>query len=141
MAKIRPITLGEVKEISHELARRLLAWDEPIPAFETRSPHILESTLAVPFQSFGGKEPYKALVEKAGFLFYLMIKNHPFQNGNKRVALTTLLIFLAKNGKWLKVDNREFYNFAKWVAESNPRLKEETVRATEKFIKTYLVNL
>lgn len=141
MAKIRPITLGEVKEIAHELARKLLALDEPIPAFETRSPHILESTLAVPFQSFGGKEPYKSLFEKAGILFYLMIKNHPFQNGNKRVALTTLLTFLAKNGKWLKVDNREFYNFAKWVAESNPKLKEETVRAAEKFIKTYLVNL
>lgn len=141
MAKIKPITLGEVQEMAHELAAKLLSWDEPIPAFETRSPHILESSLAVPFQGFGGEEPYKGLIAKAAILFYLMIKNHPFQNGNKRVALTTLLVFMAKNGKWLKVDNVEFYNFARWTAESNPKLKEETTKAIEKFVKTYMVNL
>ena len=70
-----------------------------------------------------------------------MIKNHPFQNGNKRIAITTLMYFLFKNRKWLKVDNQELYNFAKWVAESNSKLKNETVKAIEKFIKTYMVNL
>ena len=70
-----------------------------------------------------------------------MIKNHPFQNGNKRIAMTALFVFLYKNKKWLKVDNQELYNFAKWVAESNPKLKEETVKAAEKFIKTYMVSL
>jgi hypothetical protein len=41
----------------------------------------------------------------------------------------------------LHVDNQELYNFAKWVAASNPKLKDETVKAAEKFIKTYLVGL
>jgi len=36
---------------------------------------------------------YPTLVSKASFLFYLMIKNHPFQNGNKRIAITTLFTF------------------------------------------------
>ena len=71
----------------------------------------------------------------------LLVKNHPFANGNKRIAMTTLFVFLYLNKKWLRVDNVELYNFAKWVAESNPRLKSETVKAIEKFIKTYMVVL
>lgn len=117
-----------------------MTWSEPIPDFGSRYPRILESCLATPFQRFGGKDLYKGLTKKAAILFYLMIKNHPFQNGNKRIALTTLLYFLYKNNKWLKIDNREFYNFAKWVAESNPKVKDATVAAAEKFIKTYMVD-
>jgi death-on-curing family protein len=70
-----------------------------------------------------------------------MIKNHPFQNGNKRIALTTLLLFLRKNGKWLKVDNQEFYNFTVWVAESPAKLKDAVIQGIEKFIKIHIVNL
>jgi len=69
-----------------------------------------------------------------------LIKNHPFQNGNKRIAITTLLVFLDKNDKWLRVDNVEFYNFAVWVASSPADVKEETVAAIEKFVKKNLVN-
>jgi death-on-curing family protein len=70
-----------------------------------------------------------------------MIKNHPFQNGNKRIAMTTLFYFLYKNKKWLKVDNQELYNFAVWVAESNSKLKKETTQAIKTFLKNYLVDL
>jgi len=95
----------------------------------------------MPFQSFSGKKLYKSLNEKAAILFYLMIKNHPFQNGNKRIAMTALFYFLYKNKRWLKVDNQELCNFAKWVAASNPKLKTETIAAIQKFIKTYITNL
>jgi len=70
-----------------------------------------------------------------------MIKNHPFQNGNKRLAMTTLFIFLFQNKKWLKVDNQELYNFARWVASSNAKLKEDTVRAVETFLTNYLTDI
>ena len=126
--------------MAHSLAREIMTWDEPIPDFGTRRPHILERCLIAPFQSFGGKKLYKGLIGKAAILFYLMVKNNPFQNGNKRIATTAMLYFLYRNKKWLRVDNQELYNFAKWVAESNPKLKGETVQATEKFIKTYLVD-
>lgn len=52
--------------------------------------------------------------------------------------MTTLFYFLYKNKKWLQVDNQELYNFAKWVAESNPKLKDETIAAIQKFVKTYI---
>ncbi len=135
------LTVVEVEYVAHALAQKFMEWKEPIPVFSSRFPNILESCLATPFQSFGGKSFYKGLVAKAATLFYLMIKNHPFQNGNKRIAMTNLFYFLYKNKKWLKVDNQELYNFAKWVAESHPKFKKETVEAVEKFIKTYIINL
>jgi death-on-curing family protein len=137
---INKIIISEIELIAHNLAKEFLKWNEPIPDFGTRFPNKLESCLAVPFYKYGRKIFYPTLISKASVLFYVMIKNHPFQNGNKRIAMTTLLVFLYKNKKWLRVDNQELYNFAKWVAESNPRLKDETVKAIEKFVTTYLVD-
>lgn len=133
--------MTDVEYVAHSLARETLDWDEPIPDFSTRFQHSLERCIAAPFQSFGGKQLYPGLLKKAAVLFYLMIKNHPFQNGNKRIAMTTTFYFLHKNKKWLRVDNQELYNFAKWVAESNPKLKQATMGAIETFFATYLVNL
>ena len=111
---MKKITLKEVEFLALNLAKEMMAWNEPIPDFGTRFPNILESCLAGPFYSFQGKNLYHGTVEQSSILFYLMIKNHPFQNGNKRIAMTTLFVFLYKRKKWLKVDNQELYNFAKW---------------------------
>ena len=138
---IRSLSVAEIEYIAFNLARELMSYNEPIPDFTTRFPNILESCLLVPFQKFDKKSFYTGIVEKGAILFYLMIKNHPFQNGNKRIAMTALFVFLYKNKKWLKVDNKELYNFAVWVAESNTKLKDETVKAVQKFIKTYLIDL
>lgn len=138
---MRIITVKEVEYIAFKLAQEMLSFNEPIPDFSTRFPNILESSLATPFQSFSKKSLYPALISKAGILFYLMIKNHPFQNGNKRIAMTTLFVFLYKNKKWLKVDTQELYNFTVWIAQSPPKFKEETVRAIEKFLRAYMVDL
>jgi death-on-curing protein len=134
------LSVEEVELTAHRLARRTMSWDEPIPDFSTRYPNILESSLSVPFQSYGKKDLYSTLSKKSSILFYLMIKNHPFQNGNKRIAVTTLFTFLSKNGKWLAVDNQELYNFAVWVASSPAEFQEEILAATEKFFKKNLVN-
>ncbi|HOJ27023.1 MAG TPA: type II toxin-antitoxin system death-on-curing family toxin [Candidatus Saccharicenans sp.] len=135
------ISVQEVEYIAHRLAQEMLTFDEPIPDFSSRFPNILESCLAVPFQSFSRKQLYPGLISKASILFYLLIKNHPFQNGNKRIAITTLFVFLYKNKKWIKVDTQELYNFAVWVAQSPAKVKDETVMAIERFLKTYLVSL
>ncbi len=135
------ISVQEVEYIAHRLAQEMLTFDEPIPDFSSRFPNILESCLAVPFQSFSRKQLYPGLISKASILFYLLIKNHPFQNGNKRIAITTLFVFLYKNNKWIKVDTQELYNFAVWVAQSPAKVKDETVMAIEKFLKTYLVSV
>lgn len=135
------ITIQEVEYLAFRLAREHLSFNEPIPDFTTRFSNILESCVAMPFMKVGGKYLYRTLIARASILFYLMIKNHPFQNGNKRIATTTLLMFLHKNGKWLRVDTQSFYNFTVWVAQSPAELKEQVVMGTEKFIQSHLVNL
>jgi death-on-curing family protein len=137
---MRLITIKEVEYLAFRLAKEHLSFDEPIPDFTTRFPNSLESCLITPFQKFSGKSLYPSLTSKASILFYLMIKNHPFQNGNKRIAITTLLVFLYENGKWLKIDNQSFYNFTVWVAQSPAELKKEVVIGIEKFIQKHLVN-
>jgi len=135
---VKVITIAEVEYLAFQLAKEHLAFDEPIPDFTTRFPNRLESCVLTPFQTFSGKALYPTLVAKAGILFYLMIKNHPFQNGNKRIAITTLLTFLFENGKWLKADTQELYNFTVWAAMSPPQLKDQVVAAIEKFIRDHL---
>ena len=132
------LSVQEVEYAAHQLAREWMTWNEPIPDFGTRFPNILESCLAAPFQEFGGKSPYKGLVGKGAVLFYLLIKNHPFQNGNKRIAVASLLVFLFKNGKWINADNTGLYNFAKWVAMSPSKVKGPTIAAVEQFVKRHL---
>lgn len=134
------ITIADVEYLTFRLAKEHLSFDEPIPDFSTRFPNVLESCVLTPFQRFSGKALYPTLVAKAGILFYLIIKNHPFLNGNKRIAITTLLTFLFENGKWLKADSQELYNFTVWVAQSPSEFKEHVVAAVEKFIRDHLAD-
>lgn len=127
--------------IAFRVAREHLSFDEPIPDFQTRFPNILESCLLTLFVRFAGTPPYPSLISKAAMLLYLVTKNHPFQNGNKRIAVTTLLVFLHKNGKWLQVDPQAFYNFTIWVAQSPAEFKDATVSGVEDFLRRHLVNL
>jgi death-on-curing family protein len=138
---MKAITIKEVEYTAFSLAKEIMSFNEPIPDFSTRFPNILESCLATPFQTFGGKTPYQDMISKAAVPFYLMVKNHPFQNGNKRIAMTTLFVLLHKNGKWMSVDTQELYNFTMWIAQSPPKAKEETVRATQKFLKEHIIAL
>ena len=138
---IKTLSIKEVEYLASRLATEKITSNEPIPDSGTLFPNALEGSLAVPFQTFQRKPLYKGLASKAAILFYLMIKNHPFQNGNKRIALTTLFAFLYKNKKWLEVDNRELYNFVMWVTASPSKLKNDVLKAIESFLKEYLVPL
>ncbi len=136
---IKSLNLEEIKYLAHSLAVNTMNWNEPIPEFETRYPNILESCIVTPFLRFERKNLYRGLAGKGAALFYLLIKNHPFQNGNKRLAVTSLLVFLYKNDKWLEVNSRELYNLAVWVAQSPPIAKDQMLIVIENFIKKYLV--
>jgi death-on-curing family protein len=134
------ITIADVEYLAFRLAKEHLSFNEPIPDFSTRFPNVLQSCVLTPFQRFSGKALYRTLVAKASILFYLMIKNHPFQNGNKRIAITTLLTFLHSDGKWLKADTQELYNFTVWVAMSPSQVNEQVVAAIQKFIRDHLTD-
>jgi len=135
---IKSLNIEEIKYLAHRLAIDTMNWDEPIPEFETRYPNVLESCIATPFQKFERRSLYRGLAGKGAVLFYLLIKNHPFQNGNKRLAVTSLLVLLSKNNKWLRTDGKELYNLAVWVAQSPPLARDQVLIVITNFIKKYL---
>jgi len=130
-------TISEVEYIAFSLAKELMEFGEPIPPFDTRYSDKLESCLETPFQTFNRMGLYQTFESKAAILFYLMNKNHPFQNGNKRVAVVTLYYFLISNGRKLKVDNIKLYEFAKQVAGSEAKDKDEVISQIRDFIVLY----
>lgn len=81
------------------------------------------------YQSFGGKDVYESLEEKAANLLYFVTKNHSFFDGNKRIAATMFLYFLDKNfalfedGK-KKIEDSTLVALTIMIAESRPEEKE-----------------
>ena len=58
----------------------------------------LESSLAQPRMTFEGKDLYSTIAEKAAITGFLLIKNHPFSDGNKRIGHASIEVFLILNG-------------------------------------------
>jgi death-on-curing family protein len=81
-------------------------------------------------QSFGGQFLYASIEEQAANLLYLVIKNHPFTDGNKRIGAFLFIWFLQRNRYHLKADGELKINdnalaaIALLVAQSDPRQKE-----------------
>ena len=138
--RTKNITIAEVELTAFTLARELMTWDEPIPDFGTRFPNVLESCLGMPFIRLSRKDMYRGLAGKASILFYLMVKNHPFQNGNKRIAIMTLFVFLFNNDKWLRIKESDLYNFAVGIAKSKPTSRGKTLLHIHKTIKQHLID-
>jgi death-on-curing protein len=68
---------------------------------------LLESALAQPAQTFGGRFLYRTIFDKAAVLLCSVIKNHSLVDGNKRTALTTMGVFLALNGYFFEAPTDE----------------------------------
>ena len=89
----------------------------------------LEAIIGNIYQSFGGEDVYKSLEAKAANFFYLIIKNHVFIDGNKRIAATLFIYFLSfydilyKDGKRV-IDNNALTALTLLIAESNPKEKD-----------------
>ena len=139
--EVKKLSLKEVRYISFKFARMHLEWDEEIPPFDTANLNVLESSLQTPFQSFQGEYMYSGITGKAAALFYFLIKNHPFQNGNKRLAITITLDFLAKNGKWASIPTENLYELSKIVAKSDSKKSQEMISVLkEKVFDEFIVD-
>ena len=139
--RTKKITVKEIEYVAFSFAQKLMTYDEPIPEFGTRFPNILESCIETPFMQFNKKDLYRGLIGKASVLFYFIIKNHPFQNGNKRIAVMSMLYLCHKNGKWIRMSNENLYNFAKGIARSKPISREKIVIQIQRTLKKYLIDL
>lgn len=72
-----------------------------------RDEGLLQSALAQPFMSFDGQDLYPTIAEKAARLAFGLARNHPFLDGNKRVAAACLGAFLRLNGHVFKPEADE----------------------------------
>jgi death-on-curing protein len=71
-----------------------------------RDPGLLESALAQPRMTAGGREIHKTLFDKAAAYGFHVCNNHPFIDGNKRVAFVLMDVFLQRNG-WEIISSEE----------------------------------
>lgn len=78
---------------------------------------LLESALEAPFQTFDGKDLYPALIQKAARLGYSLVSNHPFVDGNKRIGIHTMLVFLAVNGVEIECTQKELIDIGLSLAD------------------------
>ena len=89
----------------------------------------LKAILGAIYQSFDGKDVYPSTEEKAANFFYMIIKNHVFIDGNKRIAATLFIYFLNyynilyKDNKQI-IDNNTLVALTLLIAESNPKEKK-----------------
>ncbi len=133
------LDLELLERLCYRLAKEVFdSEQEPIPPFSTHTNTLLESALHNPQQTFGNKDLYPTLIDKAAILYYSLIKNHPFDNGNKRIATATLLVFLSLNGYWLDADIDELTERAIRVANSDPALHKETLADIHRWMKEHL---
>ena len=80
-----------------ELLHQMIA-QETGGAVGIRDEGLLESAIEGIFQTFGGKELYPTKEEKGARLGYMLISNHAFLDGNKRIGMHVMLTFLEVNG-------------------------------------------
>ena len=99
----------------------------------------LESIIGNIYQTFGGHDVYKSIEEKGSNFLYLIVKNHVFADGNKRIAATLFIYFLNfygilyKNGQQI-IDNNTLAALTLLIAESNPKEKEVIIDLVMNFL-------
>lgn len=100
--------------------------------FATPKDESFSSSVNQIYQTFGGKELYPTLEEKATTLLYLIVKNHSFADGNKRIGASCFLYFLNRNNMLYKnntpiIDNSTLFALTLLIATSKPE-EMETVK-------------
>ena len=116
------LTVEIVREI-HQAAIRDFGGSDGI-----RENALLESAVAAPQATFGGKSIYASLTEIAAAYLYYLCRNHPFLDGNKRTALGACLVFLRLNGVETKPDGPDWEQLVLDVAASRINREETTKR-------------
>ena len=110
-----PIPFGFLQDVHRELASRDWAG---LPTLRVTDEALVKSALAAPFQSAVGEDVYPTVPAKAACLFRGLVKNHGLADGNKRLAVTTLTVFLVLNGRVPTYSNTELYKYALRVARA-----------------------
>jgi death-on-curing protein len=96
---------------------------------------LLDMSVNSPFQTFGG-DLYKTLADKASHLVFSLIKNHPFLDGNKRIGVTSMIVFLKSNDVEINCSNEELAKLGLDIADDS--FDEDDIRD---WINGHIINL
>lgn len=116
-----------------------LRFNEESDIFAIERNKGLESIIGNIYQTFDNVDVYKSIEEKASNFLYMIVKNHVFIDGNKRIAATLFIYFLNyydilyKNDKQI-IDNNTLTALTLLIAESNPKEKEIIIDLVMNFL-------
>ncbi|MEK7189871.1 MAG: virulence protein RhuM/Fic/DOC family protein, partial [Patescibacteria group bacterium] len=122
--------IGIINKIKTELVSKKEAGD----LFGSARGGAFEGVIKNLCQTFGGKELYATLEEKAAHLLYFIVKDHPFSDGNKRIGSFLFVYFLDKNNCLYKecgekkINDNALVASALLIAESNPKEKDVLIK-------------
>lgn len=130
----RKIKYSECIEIINRLR-----FNEESSLFAVERDKGLESIIGNIYQSFAGVDIYKSIEEKGANFLYLVVKNHVFADGNKRIAATLFIYFLNFYGILYKnekqtIDNNTLAALTLLIAESNPKEKDVIIDLVMNFL-------
>ena len=116
-----------------------LKFNEESSLFALERDRGLESIIGNIYQSFSGQDVYKSIEEKSANFLYLIVKNHVFTDGNKRIAATLFIYFLNFYGILYRkekqiIDNNTLTALTLLIAESNPKEKEVIIDLVMNFL-------
>ena len=129
------------KVITYEDCKNLintLRFNEESDVFALERSKGLKSIINTLYQTYDGKEVYYSLEEKAANFLYLIVKDHVFIDGNKRIAATLFIYFLQfynmlyKDNKKV-IDNNTLASLTILIAESNPDEKDILINLISNF--------
>lgn len=128
---IKPNGTKDNKQITYEDCLNIitkLRFSNDSDLFALERNQGLKEIIGTIYQSFDGKDLYPTIEEKAANFLYLIIKNHVFIDGNKRIAATLFIYFLEfynilYNEKGQVIDNNTLVAITLLIAESNPKEK------------------
>lgn len=116
-----------------------LRFNEESDIFAIERNKGLEAIIGNIYQTFDNNDVYQSIEEKASNFLYMIVKNHVFIDGNKRIAATLFIYFLNfydilyKNGKQV-IDNNTLTALILFIAESNPKEKEVIIDLVMNFL-------
>ena len=122
------------REVLDGIKDELIKKKETTALFAAERSGVFKGIIRGLYQSFGNKELYGSVEEKAAHLFYFTIKDHPFTDGNKRSAAFLFVYFLDKNNYLYKKSGEKKINdnaltaLALLIAESDPKEKAVMIR-------------
>ena len=139
---LKPKGNDSKKQIKYEDCLEIikkLRFNEESDVFAIERNRGLEAIIGNIYQTFDNKDVYQSIEEKASNFLYMVVKNHIFIDGNKRIAATLFIYFLNyydilyKNGKQV-IDNNTLTALTLLIAESNPKEKEVIIDLVMNFL-------